>query len=143
VVIEKFFRRGLSYRHFTAIVNDMVKFKTPLDAIFVALADETRRGMLRQLRRGEATLGELAAPYPISLPAVMKHLDILRRAGLVRDRKEGRTRICELQAAPLAEAEDWIAEYREFWETRLDALEAYLTEDDDTHRKEKDHDEPN
>jgi DNA-binding transcriptional ArsR family regulator len=93
-----------------------------LDAVFGALSDPTRRAMVQRLAQGEASVSELAAPLDMSLPGVMKHVQVLEGAGLVRHRKEGRTRICALDAAPLADAEGWLASYRDFWEPRLDAL---------------------
>ncbi|HEY6552555.1 MAG TPA: metalloregulator ArsR/SmtB family transcription factor [Vicinamibacteria bacterium] len=108
---------------------------TSLDTTFAALADPTRRAILAQLCLGESNLSALAGPVPMSLPALMKHVDSLERAGLLTTRKEGRVRRCRLLAAPLAEAADWIGHYREFWEKRFDALERYLAEGDD---KEKD-----
>ena len=93
-----------------------------LDDVLGALADPTRRAMVARLAEGEATVSELAEPLPMSLPAVLKHVHVLEGAGLVRHRKEGRTRICTLEPQPLAAVEDWLAPYRDFWEPRLDAL---------------------
>jgi DNA-binding transcriptional ArsR family regulator len=104
----------------------MVKKSSPLDATFSALADPTRRAMLKVLMRREATVSELAGPHKISLPAVMKHLGVLERAGLVSQRKIGRERHCRLTAHALKPASDWIAQYRQFWERHLDALDRYL-----------------
>lgn len=97
----------------------MVKY---LDDVLAAIADPSRRAIVHQLRDGRASVSELAAPLNMSLPGVMKHVRVLESAGLVRHRKEGRTRYCELDAAPLAAIEDWLAPYRDFWEPRLDAL---------------------
>ncbi|HEY7516037.1 MAG TPA: metalloregulator ArsR/SmtB family transcription factor [Vicinamibacteria bacterium] len=99
-----------------------------LDATFGALADGTRRALLARLARGEASVSDLARPFAMSLPAVLKHLDTLERAGLVQARKEGRVRRCRLRARPLAAAGDWIARYRLFWEERFEALDRYLQE---------------
>jgi DNA-binding transcriptional ArsR family regulator len=106
----------------------MVKQSTRLDATFSALADPTRRAMLAALMRREATVSELAEPHNISLPAVMKHLGVLERAGLVSQRKIGRERRCRLTAHALQPAAEWIAQYRQFWERQLDSLERYLSQ---------------
>ena len=97
-----------------------------LDGVFHALSDPTRRSLLRRLARGGATVTELAAPFPTSLNAVSKHLRVLERAGLLRREVKGREHHCALDARPLEGAADWIAFYRSFWATRLDALEALL-----------------
>ena len=93
-----------------------------LDRAFHALADPNRRAIVARLSRGAASVSELAEPLPISLPAVMQHLDVLQRSGLVSSRKAGRVRTCELEAAPLRSVEQWIAERRQTWEVRLDRL---------------------
>ena len=93
-----------------------------LDDVLGALSDPTRRAMVARLREGEASVSELAEPLTMSLPAVLKHVRVLESAGLVRHRKEGRTRVCTLDPRPLAAVEDWLAPYRDFWEPRLDAL---------------------
>ena len=93
-----------------------------LDDVLGALSDPTRRAMVARLREGEASVSELAEPLTMSLPAVLKHVRVLEGAGLLRHRKEGRTRICTLDPGPLTEVDDWLAPYREFWEPRLDAL---------------------
>jgi DNA-binding transcriptional ArsR family regulator len=103
----------------------------PLDATFAALADPTRRAILARLSRSEAPVSGLAGPVAMSLPAMMKHVDALERAGLLTTHKEGRVRSCRLEAAPLAEAAGWIGRYREFWEKRFDALEGYLEQTED------------
>lgn len=93
-----------------------------------ALADPTRRGILAQLARGEATVGELAEPYDMSLAAVSKHLKVLENAGLISRGKEAQWRPCRLEAAPMAEVADWVGEYRRFWDQSLDRLGDYLAE---------------
>lgn len=109
------------------ILNHMVKYETgTLDAVFSALADPTRRAILDRLAQGEATVGELAEPFAMSLPAVSKHLGVLEDAGLVTRERDGRVRRCRMESAPLQHASAWIEEYREFWEGRLDSLAAYL-----------------
>ena len=100
----------------------------PLSLTFAALADPTRRAILHRLARGEASVSELAAPFQISLPAISRHLKVLSRAGLVRQGRERQWRPCRLEAAPLKDADDWLLEYRQFWEGSLDRLETYLQE---------------
>ena len=97
-----------------------------LSATFTALADPTRRAILSRLTQGEASVTELAAPFDVTLPAITKHLKVLERAGLVARSRERQWRPVRLEAAPLREAEAWIAEYRQFWEDRFDRLEIYL-----------------
>jgi DNA-binding transcriptional ArsR family regulator len=97
-----------------------------LDATFAALSDATRRHILARLARGEASVGEIAAPYEMSLNAVSKHLMALESARLITRRVEGRVHYLRLNPAPLREASDWLAFYRAFWEARLDALELFL-----------------
>ena len=104
----------------------MLNESARLDLAFQALADPTRRGMLARLSRAPASVSELAAPYRISLPAVMQHLHLLEASGLVRSEKKGRVRTCRLEPKALARAESWIAEQRALWEGRLDRLEDYL-----------------
>jgi DNA-binding transcriptional ArsR family regulator len=106
----------------------MVNYNRRLDATFGALADPTRRAILMALMRGQSSVSELARPHRMSLPAVMKHLGVLQRAGLVKQRKIGRSRRCRLVARPLKNAEMWISQYRAFWEKQLDALDRYLME---------------
>ena len=96
-----------------------------LDATFIALADPTRRAILARLATGEASVAELAEPFSISQPAVSKHLKILERAGLISAGQNATRRPRKLEAAPMAEAVDWLEKYRQFWEQnyrRLDAL---------------------
>ncbi|MGQ0646550.1 MAG: ArsR/SmtB family transcription factor [Gemmatimonadaceae bacterium] len=104
----------------------MVNYSSTLDTTFSALADPVRRTMLGQLRGGEASVGELAAPHAITLAAMLKHVRYLERAGLVRARKEGRTRICRLVPKPLASVDKWLSHYRDFWQGQLDSLDRYL-----------------
>jgi DNA-binding transcriptional ArsR family regulator len=93
-----------------------------------ALADPTRRGILARLSQGEATVGELAKPYDMSLAAVSKHLKVLEGAGLISRGKEAQWRPCRLEAAPMREVADFIEFYRRFWDESLDRLEDYLAE---------------
>ncbi len=101
-----------------------------LDDVFHALADPTRRAMLRRLSAGERNIGELAAPFRMSLAAASKHVKVLESAGLVRRRVQGRSHICRIEPAPLAAAEEWLRYYERFWTRRLDALDALLRADD-------------
>lgn len=109
-----------------------------MDEIFQALADPTRRRMLRDLASGERTVGELAAPHPMSLVAASKHVRVLERAGLLRREIRWRTHVCHLEAAPLARAHAEIGFYEAFWTGRLDALERLLRAEDE----DEDEDEP-
>jgi DNA-binding transcriptional ArsR family regulator len=109
----------------------MVELETPrLDAVFHALGDATRRRMLRSLADGERSVGELAAPFAMSLAAASKHVKALERAGLVKRRVMGRTHVCRLEALPLEGARDWISFYERFWSGRLDILEGLLRQED-------------
>jgi DNA-binding transcriptional ArsR family regulator len=107
-----------------------------LSATFAALADPTRRAILARLATGERTVGELAAPFEMSLPAVSKHLRVLERAGLIAQRREAQRRPCRIEAEPLKDVADWAERYRHIWEGRLDRLDAYLL---DLQAKEKTH----
>ena len=97
-----------------------------LHHIFGALADATRRAIVMQLCAGEASVGELAKPFEMALPSVMKHIRILESSGLVSSEKNGRVRTCSLQKEALATIEVWLAAQREIWEKRLDRLEIYV-----------------
>jgi DNA-binding transcriptional ArsR family regulator len=101
-----------------------------LDLTLVALADPTRRAVLQRLSRGEARVTELAAPFPISLNSVSKHILILERARLVRRRRAGKEHLLSLDQQPLEEAAAWMAAQRNIWNTRLDVLEALLDAED-------------
>lgn len=100
-----------------------------LSAIFLALADPTRRALLAQLQRGEATVTELAAPHSISVPSVSRHLKVLEQAGLITKSRSAQWRRCRLQPAPLQQVEEWMRPYRDFLGTRLDRLDAQLAMD--------------
>ena len=93
-----------------------------MDAVLHALTDETRRTMLERLRRGPATVGELAERVSIARPGVSRHLRVLREAGLVEARHDAQWRVYSLRPEPLAEVDAWLGHYRELWEQRLDAL---------------------
>lgn len=97
-----------------------------LSQVFSALADPTRRAILARLADGEATVSELAEPFPISLPAVSRHLKVLESAGLISRTRSAQWRTSRLQAEPLREATEWMERYRLFWESNLDRLDAHL-----------------
>jgi len=104
----------------------MVKHGDQLDRTFAALADPTRREIVSRLAEGEKPVTELAQPFDMSLPAVSKHLRVLERAGLLRQARAGRVRLCRLEAAPMKEAARWLAHYQRFWADRLDNLAAFV-----------------
>jgi DNA-binding transcriptional ArsR family regulator len=99
-----------------------------LDATFAALADPTRRAILARLAKGEASVAELAEPFAMTQPAISKHLKVLERAGLVSRGRAAQRRPRRLEAAPLAEAVEWLERYRQFWENRFQHLDALLEE---------------
>lgn len=99
-----------------------------LDDILVALADPTRRAVIQRLGAGPASVGELAEPFPITLPSFMKHVRTLEASGLIRTRKSGRVRTCTLDRGRLVLVEDWLAEQHRLWEQRTDRLEQFVTE---------------
>jgi DNA-binding transcriptional ArsR family regulator len=102
-----------------------------LDLVFHALSDPTRRDILERLTRGPASVSELAKPFPMTLAAVVQHLQLLEASGLVKTEKVGRVRTCHIETANLRLAERWIAERRTFWEQRFDRLGALLAEHHD------------
>ena len=116
------------------MVNDSSK---QLTTVFMALADPTRRAILERLAHGEASGTELARPFSISVPAISKHLRVLKNADLIQHRKDGRTHMFRLAASPLRDAAAWLEHYHRFWETQFDSLETYLL---DTSEKEQDAD---
>jgi DNA-binding transcriptional ArsR family regulator len=93
-----------------------------------ALADPTRRAILARLALGETSVSELAQPFDMTLPAISKHLKVLERAGLISRGRDAQRRPCRLEASPLRDVSAWVADYRRFWEQRLDRLEDYLKE---------------
>ena len=99
-----------------------------LDPVFQALSDPTRRAIVDRLSHGPASVSSLAAPLPMSLPAVMQHLTVLEKSGLIRSEKVGRVRTCQIEPVAMQTAEQWIAERRATWERRLDRLGDYLAE---------------
>ena len=108
----------------------MLKQNPALDRVFHALADPSRRSIVDQLSHGSASVSDLAAPLPMSLPAVVQHLQVLETSGLVRSEKIGRVRTCQLEPAALRPVEQWISARRSNWERRLDRLGDYLAESD-------------
>jgi len=118
------------------MVNDS---NEQLTTIFLALADPTRRAILERLARGEASGTELARPFSISVPAISKHLRVLKNADLILHRKDGRTHMFRLAARPLKEAATWLEHYQQFWETQFDSLDTYLLA---TSEEEQDIDDP-
>src|SRR5688572_24311438 len=112
-----------------------------LDATFAALADPTRRAILARLASGEASVQELAAPFAMSQPAISKHLKVLERAGLVSRGQDAQRRPRALEAAPLADATEWLEKYRKFWEGNYERLDAVLEElkahEEKAHRRRK------
>jgi DNA-binding transcriptional ArsR family regulator len=99
-----------------------------LSMTFAALSDPTRRAMLARLVQGEASVNELAAPFRMSLPAVSKHIKVLEKAGLLIKTRHAQQRPCKIDGEQLRQAVDWIEQYRQLWEGRLDRLDAYLLE---------------
>lgn len=106
----------------------MFKHEAPLDRVFQALADPTRRAIVERLVRGPASVSQLAEPFPMSLAAVVQHLQVLEGSGLVRSEKIGRVRTCRVDPAVLRQAEEWIAGCRTLWEARLDRLGDFLAD---------------
>lgn len=99
-----------------------------LDATFAALADPTRRAILARLATGDLSVMELAEPFDISQPAISKHLQVLERAGLISRSRDGQRRPCRIEAAPLAEANGWLEEYRRIWDANFERLDKLLDE---------------
>jgi DNA-binding transcriptional ArsR family regulator len=106
----------------------MLNHRDPLDLVFQALADPSRRAMVERLCRGPASVSELARPLAMSLPAVVQHLQVLQDCGLVRSEKVGRVRTCQIEPAALRGAEHWISQRRTTWERRLDRLGDFLAD---------------
>lgn len=99
-----------------------------LDRTFSALTDPTRRAILVRLAQGEATVGELAEPFAVSLPAISRHLKVLEEAALISNERRGKHRVCRLRTEPLSSASEWLEFYRQFWTGTLDRLDARLNE---------------
>jgi len=107
----------------------MVNYSTEtLNQTFAALADPTRRAILERLSFGDSSVTALAEPFDVSLPAISKQLRVLERAGLLSQEKDGRVRRCRLEALPMKEAVEWIAQYQRFWENQLESLAIFLEE---------------
>jgi len=106
----------------------MLNYQQPLDTVFQALADPTRRGMIARLSRGPASVSELAEPFDMSLPAIVQHLQVLESCGLVKSDKVGRVRTCRIEPKALMSAEEWLQSQRATWEARFDRLGEYLKE---------------
>jgi DNA-binding transcriptional ArsR family regulator len=116
---------------FLAPVLYLLVIYMPTDTLsktFAALADPTRRAILARLASGEASVSELAEPFDMTMPAVSKHLKVLENAGLVARGKNAQWRPRKLNAGPMKDADDWLENYRQHWEERLDRLDAYLTD---------------
>jgi DNA-binding transcriptional ArsR family regulator len=107
----------------------------PVEMIFGALGDPTRRSIVDRLSQGPASVSELAAPLPMSLPAVVQHLHVLEGCGLVRSEKVGRVRTCRVEPLAMRRAERWIADRRAEWEARLDRLDEFLAEDSENENR--------
>jgi DNA-binding transcriptional ArsR family regulator len=116
---------------FAVMLNYMVKYSDQtLNRTFAALADPTRRALLARLdKRDSISVSELAQPFSMSLPAIMKHLDVLSDAGLIARAKTGRIVACRLTAGPMEQAMDWLNRYQRFWSDNLDRLAAFVEED--------------
>ncbi len=113
-----------------------------LDTTFAALADPTRRAILGRLRSGEASVRELAEPFAMSQPAISKHLKVLERAGLISRGRDAQRRPCRLEARRLAEATEWLGEYRRFWEGSFRRLDALLEELKSRQKKKRNRNNP-
>jgi DNA-binding transcriptional ArsR family regulator len=109
----------------------MARPKPKIDRVFHALGDATRRAIVQRISRGPISVSQLAAPLRISLAAVVQHLQVLEKSGLIRTEKEGRVRTCSIEPAGLSIAEQWIGQLRSSWERRLDALGDLLAEPDE------------
>ena len=106
----------------------MAQYSAEIDGVFVALADPTRRGVIRRLGRGPTSVGDLAREFPMTLPSFMKHVRTLESNGLIRTVKVGRVRTCVLNRDRLDLLDDWLAEQRRIWEDRTDRLERLVTD---------------
>lgn len=111
----------------------MTKFQPDLDRRFHALADPTRRAILARLSLGEASFSDVTAPFAMAKPTLLKHVQVLEESGLIRTRKQGRSRLCRLEPKALKETEDWLGRQIRQWEARLDQLDAYVI---DMYKKE-------
>jgi len=125
------------------LINYLVKYKMTdrLSATFAALADPTRRGILRRLAHGEASVKKLAEPFDMSGPAITKHLKVLERARLITRGRHAQWRPCRLRARPMKEASNWLGHYRRFWEESFERLDEYLHELQGTKKHKEQHHE--
>ena len=114
------------------LLSHMAKHDVMLTQVFSALSDPTRRDILSRLIEGPQSITHLAEPYGMALPTILAHVAKLEAGGLVRTAKKGRTRTCYALADPLAQAADWISAHRTRWDARLDRLESYLDQQEDT-----------
>jgi DNA-binding transcriptional ArsR family regulator len=121
---QKYFTKRLTIDREASIINHMVEHN--LNLVFHALADSTRRAILDRLTEGEATVGNLSRPFPLSLAAISKHLGVLERAGLVTRESRGRERVCRINPAALDDAHAWLKFHERFWTERLESLEALV-----------------
>lgn len=116
------------------MLSPMAQYSAQLDGVFIALADPTRRGVIRRLGRGPTSVGELAREFPMTLPSFMKHIHTLESSGLIHTAKSGRVRTCVLNRERLAVVDDWLAEQRQVWEERTDRLERLVTDPEENIR---------
>jgi DNA-binding transcriptional ArsR family regulator len=116
------------------MLSHMAQYSAELDGVLAALADPTRRGVIRRLGRGPTSVGNLAGEFPMTLPSFMKHVRTLETNGLIRTVKSGRVRTCVLRRDRLALVDDWLAEQRRIWEERTDRLERLVTDPKETSR---------
>ncbi len=112
----------------------MEQYQDRLNGLFQALADPTRRAVLRRLSKGPASISELAQPFDMALPSFMKHIRLLEESGWVRTRKEGRVRTCVIEKKAFAAADAWLSAQRALWEGRTDRLEQFVTNTRKTER---------
>ncbi len=124
------------------MVNYSARAVIPLDATFAALSDPTRRAILARLAHGQATVSELAAPFPFSLPAVSKHLRVLESAGLLKREIDGRVHRCRLAPEPMKTVAQWIEHYRVFWEKQFNALAQFLESTAEENTQWRHHNKP-
>lgn len=110
------------------ILSRMAQYSAELDGVFVALADPTRRAVVRRLGGGPVSVGDLAREFPMTLPSFMKHVRTLEASGLIRTAKAGRVRTCTLNRERLVLLDEWLAEQRRIWEERTDRLEQFVTD---------------
>ena len=113
----------------------MVNSAKQLDSVFHALSDSTRRSILRDIAKGEKTVGQIAKPYDISLAAVSKHLNVLENASLIKREKQGSFQMIRLKADAMKPAQTWLAYYEKFWNRQLDALQELLTQEDEESKR--------